>query len=141
MAAKRKKGGQKLEDLRRQKKHRETGGGAPRSKVPKLLKRPPPPPSIGPKNKNGSKAKDFGKRAGGIIYDFAETMANPAAPLWNKLVGDSKWNTKNLTRKVLPGPLKKIVPQTKPPSKKPGSTRATAPKTWRDRMNGRRNLG
>ena len=131
----RKKGGAKLKSMSR------------KPKVPPLLKRPPPPPSIGPKNKNGSKAKDFGKRAGGILYDFAETAANPVAPVWNRLVGPkSKWNTKNITRRVLPGPLKKIVPptkspKTKPPSKKPGSTRAAAPKTFRDRMNARRNLG
>jgi len=120
----RKKGGAKLKAM------------AKRPKIPPLLKRPAPP-SIGPKPKPGGKAKDAMKRLGGLVYDAAEATANPAAPIWNRLVGpDSGLNTKNLTRKVLPGPLKKIVPKSKAPSRKPSKPKP--PKTWRDRMNGRK---
>jgi hypothetical protein len=127
----RKKGGAKLKSMRN------------KPKVPPLLKRPPPPPSIGPKPPPGHKAKDIIKRAGGLAYDAAEAFANPAAPGWNRLVGpESKWNTKNMTKRLLPGPLKKLVPtprgKSPAPERKP--QKAKAPKTWRDRMNGRKNL-
>ena len=125
----RKKGGAKLKAM------------AKRPKIPPLLKRPAPP-SIGPKPKPGGKAKGVIKRAGGLVYDAAEATANPVAPAWNRLVGPkSKWNTKNMTKRLLPGPLKKLVPtprgKSPAPERKP--QKAKAPKTWRDRMNGRKN--
>jgi len=115
MAA-RKKGGAKLRER------------AKRSKIPPTLKRPKSKYGdglIGPPERPGKKLRGAAKTAGSMLYDALETTANPAAPFWNRLVGpDSKLNTKNLTRRVLPGPLKKIVPK---------------PKTWRDRMNARKN--
>jgi hypothetical protein len=98
---------------------------------------------IGPPERPGKKLRGAAKAAGGMLYDALETTANPAAPFWNRMVGpDSKLNTKNLTKRLLPGRLKDLVPtprgKKKSPERKP---QKSAPmKTWRDRMNSRRNL-
>ena len=126
MAA-RKKGGAKLRER------------AKRSKIPPLLKRPP---------KNGAGKNGAGRIAKGayeMLYGGLEAMANPLAPASNLVAGkDSPINTRNLTRRVLPGPLKKLVPGGKqlPPKPKYGAGKIgppEKPKTWRDRMNARKN--
>ena len=153
-------------------------GGGNLGRLSRQPRRPFPPNKpnfgdglIGPPERPGKKLRGAAKVAGGVIYDALETTANPAAPLWNRLVGpDSKLNTKNLTKKLLPGRLKDLVPtprgKKKPPERKPqksvtpprtskslvpvprGKNRSperkpqkSVPlKTWRDRMNSRQNL-
>jgi hypothetical protein len=157
MAAKKKKGGARLEELRRQKKHRETGGtkGGPKSKVPTLLKRQPTLPSVNPKDYPGyrkGKLKAGLKRVGKAIhkgaFEFGTAAVNPVSTITDPLVGrKSPINAKNLGGRVLGRlGLGALVPDSykhsggKPPGGKPPEkpSKAKASKTWRDRMNARR---
>ena len=163
------KGSQKLSSLaqrrREQRKDRETGGGTSRSSVPPLLRRPPKtssvapktgPKFIGPINSPGNKLKSGLKRAGKTIhkglFDAGTTYVNPLSAITDPLVGKkSPINAKNLGGKVLNRfGLGALVPDAyKPPSKRPSKrpskppekpTKSAPMKTWRDRMNSRRNL-
>jgi hypothetical protein len=128
--------------------HRSRPRREPPTAKPKPGK-PKPGKAKNGKAKNGKeKIKGGFKRAGRLIYSGLEAVANPFAQPWNEVVGpDSPVNTRRMTEKLLPEKWKKIIPkskgatpQTKPPAKKPASTRPAAPKTWRDRMNARKNL-
>jgi len=75
--------------MARKKRISELHRSRPRRELPVAKPKPAKPKSGKQKLKGGL------KRAGGFVYDAAETFANPAAPLWNRLVGpESKWNTK-----------------------------------------------
>jgi hypothetical protein len=159
----RKKGGSKLSEIarkrREQKKYRETGGGAPRSSVPPLLKRASSSPSVGPKlgpklppGYKKDRLKSGLKRVGKVVhkgvFDAGTTFVNPLSAITDPLVGKkSSINAKNLGGRVLNKfGLGALVPDAyKPPGKRPSKPPEKPPKsaplkTWRDRMNARKNL-
>ena len=113
----------------------------------KKKKSPEPPPLLKRPRKPG-KAKEAAKRIGKGLhemgYGLLEAFANPLAPGSNLAVGkDSPVHTRNLTRRFLPGGLKKLVPGGKKPPPKPkyGAGKIgppEKPKTFRDRMKLRR---
>jgi len=114
----------------------------------KKKKKSPEPPPLLKRPRKPSTAKKTAKRIGKGLYETGygvlESMANPFSIPSNTAVGkDSPIHTRNLTRRFLPGALKKLVPGGKPSPKKPKYGAGLIgppekPKTWRDRMNLRR---
>ena len=128
-----------------------------RSSVPPLLQRPKPRKprkptkpkygdgKIGPPERPGEKFNKLSKRLHRLAFEAGTAFVNPLSTITDPIVGDgSPINANNMGGKVLnklgAGFLvpDKYKPKAKPPERKP---QKSAPmKTWRDRMNSRRNL-
>jgi hypothetical protein len=129
--AKRKKGGAMLVSKKKRSSKKP-------STIPPLLERAPKP------DKAKKAVKRVSKGLYEMVYGGLEAFANPLAPGSNLAVGkDSPVHTRNLTRRFLPGALKKLVPGGKPLPPKPKYGAGLIgppekPKTFRDRMRFRR---
>jgi hypothetical protein len=130
-----------------------------KSSVPSLLQRPKPRKpikpkygagKIGPPEKPGSKLGKFGKRLHRLAFETGTAFVNPPSVITDRLVGDdSPINANKLGGRVLnkvglgilvPDKYKPKAksPRTRPPERKP--QKAKSSKTWRNRMNVRRNI-